>query len=171
MNQVESERRRTPEPSRPAVARPVGDVRVALEHVDGFAFRVRFDDASWKELVVDEPPPLGRSRGPNPARLLAVTIGNCLAASLLFCFQRNGLDVLGLEADVRVDLVRNERRRLRVGRVAVHLRPHLDVDAARITECLEGFEDFCVVTESVREGMSIEVDVQPVIDDPYGCEG
>lgn len=170
MNHLQSEIGRPPEP-RPPVARPVGDVHVGLEHMDGFQFRVRFDDASWRELVVDEPPPLGLGRGPNPARMLAVAIGNCLAASLLFCFQRKGLDVLGLEADVRVDLVRNERHRLRVGSVAVHLRPHLNDDVERITECLEGFEDFCIVTQSVREGMPIEVDVQPVADDLYGCEG
>jgi uncharacterized OsmC-like protein len=170
MNEMGSEVTRTSAPA-PSVDRPVGDVRVGLEHLSGFEFRVRFDDTSWTELVVDEPPPLGRSRGPNPARLLAASIGNCLAASLLFCFHRAGLDVLGLEADVKVDLVRNARHRLRVGSVAVHLRPHLNADEEEIAACLEDFEDFCIVTQSVREGMTIDVDVKPVCDDLYGCEG
>lgn len=148
-----------------------GEVSVGLEQLDGYEFRVRFDDAGWPELLTDEPTPLGKGRGPNPSRLLAAAIGNCLAASLVFCMQKGGVSVLGLEADVKLQLVRNERRRLRVGKVRVHLRPHLAEDEARILACIEAFEDFCVVTQSVREGIAIDVDVQPVADDAFGCEG
>lgn len=148
-----------------------GEIQLGLEQMDGFEFRVRFDDAGWPELVTDEPAPLGKGRGPNPARLLAASIGNCLAASLLFCLQKGGISVHGLEADVKLQLVRNERKRLRVGKVNVHLRPHLAEDEAKIAACLEGFEDFCLVTQSVREGIAIDVDVQPLADDAYGCEG
>lgn len=139
--------------------------------MDGFEFRVRFDESGWPELVVDEPAPLGHGRGPNPSRLLAASIGNCLAASLLFCMQKADIAVLGLEADVHVELVRNERRRLRIGKVKVHLRPHLNADEAKIAACLGAFEDYCVVTQSVREGLDVQVDVQAVADDAYGCEG
>lgn len=148
-----------------------GEIRLGLEQMDGFSFRVRFDEQAWPELVTDEPYPLGKSRGPNPSRLLAAAIGNCLAASLLFCMQKGGVDVVGMEADVHVDLVRNERKRLRVGKVRVHLRPHVDEDEAKLSACLEAFQDFCVVTESVREGIDVDVDVQMVCDDAYGCEG
>lgn len=156
-------------PSVPPVA--AGEIRLALEQMDGFAFRVRFDEEAWPELLTDEPHPLGRSRGPNPSRLLAASIGNCLAASLLFCLQKGGIDVVGLEADVHVDLIRNERKRLRIGKVRVHLRPHIDQDDTKLAACLEAFQDFCVVTESVREGIDVDVDVQIVADDAYGCEG
>ncbi len=156
---------------KPTSSQPAGEIHVGLEQMDGFEFRIRFDDNSWPELVADEPPPLGKGRGPNPSRLLAASIGNCLAASLLFCMQKGGVEVMGLEADVGVELVRNERKRLRIGRIRVHLRPHVDHDEVKLAKCLENFEDYCVVTQSVREGVDIEVDVQPVADDCYGCEG
>jgi organic hydroperoxide reductase OsmC/OhrA len=47
--------------------------------------------------------------------------------------------------------------------IAVTLRPTVAVaDRDRTTRCLDLFEDFCVVTQSVRKGIDIEVDVEPV---------
>lgn len=34
-------------------------------------------------------------------------------------------------------------------------------DAAALGNCLDVFEDFCVVTQSVREGIDVEVTVEP----------
>lgn len=154
-----------------STAQPAGAFRLSVEHVDGFEFRVRFDDSSWPELQTDEPPPLGQNLGPNPARMLAASIGNCLAASLLFCMKKGGVQVSGLTAEVDVQLVRNERKRLRVGKLRVLLHPHVADAGVDIGSCIAGFEDFCVVTQSVREGIDVEVDVQPLVDDAYGCEG
>ena len=112
------------------------------------------------DLVIDEPPPLGADRGPNPARVLAAAIGSCLSASLVFCMSRAKIPVTGITSDVNVELVRNDRKRLRIGKVAVELHPEV-ADAAAIGACLEVFEDFCVVTQSVREGIDIDVRVEP----------
>jgi organic hydroperoxide reductase OsmC/OhrA len=151
-------------------AHVVSEFRLNVEQVDGFEFRVRFDKATLPELRMDEPPPLGQDRGPNPARILAAAIGNCLAASLLFCLQKRALQPIALGAVVDVQLVRNERRLLRVGQVRVTLRPHVTEPDAEpvLAECMEHFKEFCVVTESVREGIDIDVRVEPVIE---GVEG
>ena len=61
---------------------------ITLEHLDGYAFRLSFDETTIAPLLVDEPPPLGESRGPNPSLLIAAAVANCLTASLLFCLQR-----------------------------------------------------------------------------------
>ncbi|MGZ6807888.1 MAG: hypothetical protein ACXVGG_14875 [Mycobacteriaceae bacterium] len=47
---------------------------------------------------------------------------------------------------------------------AVKVRVHPDVEQAesgRVARCLELFEDFCVVTPSVRSGLDVSVDVEP----------
>jgi len=139
---------------------PVGGFDFRIEHDHDYQFRVIFDKPTHPELLVDEPPPLGKDAGPNPARLLAASIGSCLAASLTFCLNRAKIPLEGLITEVHADLVRNERRRLRVGAIHVRLRPTVRGEAAQASACLEAFEDFCVVTESVRHGVPVNVEVE-----------
>jgi uncharacterized OsmC-like protein len=133
---------------------------ISVESVERYEYRVRFDDAAQPPLTTDEPPPLGRNRGPNPSRLLAAAVGNCLAASLTFCLQRHKASA-SVSAEVSVEMVRNERKRLRVGKISVVLRPSADVDREALAACASQFEDFCVVTESVRQGLEVAVQVAP----------
>jgi uncharacterized OsmC-like protein len=134
---------------------------VSIDRVEGFRFDVTCDQAGWAPLRVDEPPPLGAGTGPNPTRLLGAAIGNCLAASLLFCLQKSRVPVKGLRATVEGEVVRNEAGRLRLGKVKVVLHPTLDgVPADRMGRCLDLFEDFCVVTQSVRDGIDVDVTVE-----------
>ena len=137
--------------------------QIEVEQVDGFEFRVRFDKPHYTELLMDEPPPLGRDSAPNPARILAAAIANCLSASLLFCMRRGGMAVLGMRADAEVEIVRNENKRLRVGRVAVRLHPKLPEYADAHKVCVDMFEDFCIVTQSVRDGLKVDVEVVPEV--------
>jgi hypothetical protein len=39
-------------------------------------------------LRIDEPPPLGEERGPDAAALLGAAVGDCVAASLVFCLRK-----------------------------------------------------------------------------------
>ena len=55
---------------------------VELRLLDGYKFEIDFGEAG--QLFSDETPPLGEGTGPNPSRLLAAAVANCLAASLLF---------------------------------------------------------------------------------------
>jgi len=97
---------------------------------------------------------------PNAARVLAAAIGNCLFASLVFCLKRAQVAATGVTADVDVEIVRNEHRRLRVGKVSVTLHTDPAKDDPVLTSCLETFEDFCIVTQRVRQGIDVVVQVQ-----------
>jgi uncharacterized OsmC-like protein len=135
---------------------------LSLEQRERFLFDVTFDGPGWPVLRVDEPQPLGDGSAPNASRLLGAAVGNCLAASLLFCLQKARVPVAGLRAEVRGELARNEKGRLRIGAMSVVIRPSLEgVGPERIARCLELFEDFCVVTQSVREGIAVHVSVEP----------
>jgi len=125
-----------------------------------FRFEARFDAPSMPPLVTDEPPPLGGDAGPNPARLLAAAIANCLAASLLFALRKFGNRPDPVRAAATLDVARNAQGRWRVGRVAVDL--HLGIpagDARNLPRALDQFEDFCIVTQSVRAGFPVDVRV------------
>lgn len=123
---------------------------------EGLSFSVDFG-AGIPPIIIDEPPPLGQSEGPSPSRLLAASIAGCLGASLLFCLRKSRVDVTAMPVDVHVTTGRNARGRLRVQKVSVQLSPCVPADQhERMQKCLSVFEDFCTVTASVREGMTIE---------------
>ena len=136
-------------------------IELDLDH--GYQFDVKFDLPGITDLRVDETPPIGEGAGPSPTRMLATSIGHCLASSALYCLRKAHIDVQGMTATVKGELVRNEEGRLRVGRMAVELAPRVEEkDVARMQRCLEIFEDFCVVTGAVRNGIDVDVAVSPV---------
>lgn len=133
---------------------------VKVSQIEAFQFQVTFDKEQFAPLRLDEPPPLGGDTAPNAARVLAAAIGNCLAASLVFCLKKANAPVGGVTADVDVEIVRNEARRLRVGKIDVTLRTPLPEGDAALAGCLSSFEDFCIVTQSVRRGIDVTVRVE-----------
>jgi len=135
----------------------VSELSLRIAQEEAYRFQIRFDKA-YAPIVADEPPPLGKDAGPNPARLLAGAIGNCLAASLVFCLGKKGVKVEhGIEATVDMQIVRTPERRLRIGPVKVTLHVPPGVPAEAVDGCREVFEDFCTVTASVRRGIDVDV--------------
>lgn len=135
--------------------------RVELRFVRGYEFVANFKDGEHVESVVcDEPPPLGEGSGPNAAELLAAAVGDCLASSFAFCLRKVRLEPVDLTASVEAHVAPNEQGRLRITGIDVELIPQVQVDdAARFTRCERLFEDFCIVTESVRRGIPVNVRV------------
>lgn len=132
---------------------------VSLERIEGFQFRVTLGEG-FEELLMDEPEPLGEDRGPNASRVLSAAVGNCLSASLLFCLRKADVDPETVMTDVTTTLTRNEDGRLRIGSTDVEILLDLaGEDRDRIGRCLQVFEDYCVVTQSVREGIDVDVSV------------
>lgn len=123
-----------------------------------YLFNVQFDLAGVPDLQLDEPAPLGAGEGPNASRLIAAAVANCLSASLLFCLGKFKQDPGNVTAKVTGEMVRNERGRIRIGGLRVNIR--LDRSVERLEHCLKQFEDFCVVTESVRSGIPVSVRVE-----------
>lgn len=140
---------------------PAEGFSVTLTLRDGYAFDVDTGQPGATTFVLDEPPPLGEGRGPNATRVLAAAVGHCLSASLLFCLRKARVEVRSMRTTVTGSLVRNERGRLRIGGIQVTLAP--DVPTAqheRMGRCLDLFEDFCIVTASVRQAFPVDVTVE-----------
>jgi len=133
---------------------------ITLEQVSDYEFRVRFDETPVPDLITDEGSPLGRDAGPNPSRLLAAAVANCQAASLLFALRKYKNAPDHMKATARLQMSRNDEGRLRISHVAVDL--HLAEKAEtfqHLDRILEQFEDFCIVTQSVRQGIKVDVSV------------
>jgi uncharacterized OsmC-like protein len=135
-----------------------GVFKTRIEMIDGYEFRVKFAKESIPDLVMDEPTPLGQGEHPNAGLILAAAVGNCLCASLAYCMRKSRAEVEDLTAEVFTRLDRNEKGRLRIVSMRVELHPVVD-DPRKLDRCRDLFEDFCIVTQSVRQGFPVEVSV------------
>ena len=131
---------------------------LTLEKQEGFQFNTQFDHDHFDILVTDEPEPLGSNKGPNPSRILGQAVGNCLSASLVFCLEKSKVLVSALKTEVKGYIERNQDGFLRITKLEVQIMVDFAKEKEhRISRCLSIFEDYCIVTASVRS--SIEVNV------------
>jgi uncharacterized OsmC-like protein len=132
---------------------------VTVDLKEGYQFLVHFDDVKDRPtLVCDEPPPLGEGQGPSAAAVLGAAVGNCLAASLVFCLRKARLEPVSLTARVTTHVARNEKGHFRIAGIDVELSPEIGTaNAGRQLRCEELFEDFCTVTASIRHGIPVSV--------------
>ena len=127
-----------------------------------YEFVAEFDDVpEGASILLDEPAPLGKGRGPNAAAPLSAAVGNCLAASLAYCLRKSRIDVSDLTAHVTTHITRTDKGRSRISAIDVELVPEMaDPDPVRMARCGDLFEDFCTVTASVRQGIHVNVSVK-----------
>jgi len=135
-------------------------IEVRLHQQAGYAFLVEFGEGI-EDLLTDEPAPLGEGKGPNPSRLLLASVANCLAASLTFALRKFGNTPGPIQAVISGEMARNEDGRWRVPRARAELTLAESPGAHKQLErILAQFENFCVVTQSVRDGIDVEVVVR-----------
>ncbi len=134
-------------------------IHTHIRRIENYRFEIDFDEWEGK-IVMDEPAPLGESKAPNAGMMLSSAIGHCLCASLQFCAGKAHGKVDDLSADVETTLARNDRGRWRIEGIKVHMKAMMDEEnQKRFGRCRELFEDFCIVTGSVRQGVKVDVDL------------
>jgi uncharacterized OsmC-like protein len=134
-------------------------IRVELSQRHDYRFDIAFGD-EMPLLTSDEPAPLGTGLGPSPVQMLCAAVGNCLSDSLLFAFRKFKQLPEPIQCAVTAEVGRNSDNRLRVLHMNAQIR--LGVLAAsleHLDRVLAQFEEFCTVTQSVREGIPISVEV------------
>jgi uncharacterized OsmC-like protein len=133
---------------------------ILVDRTRDFEFRVQFDKDEYAELMMDEPVPIGHDKGPNATRVLAAAIGNCLSASLMFCLQRSKLEFNSIRAEVTPRIARNEEGRWRVEHINVKIVVNSqEGDSKRFQRCADIFENYCIVTSSIRQGVPVDVTI------------
>jgi uncharacterized OsmC-like protein len=136
--------------------------KVSMKREKDFMFKVDFGIPSV-ELTLDEPEPVGGNNGPNASKILAAAMGNCLTASLLFCLQKARAEVGEIDTSVEGKMRRNEKGRWRITEVNVEITPEIDLEKylSQYERCFALFEDLCIVSQSIEEGVPINVEIKP----------
>lgn len=136
------------------------DIRIHLRQESDYRFEVHFEGTGIDILHTDEPPPLGGGTGPNPVRLLGTAVANCLTASLLFSLRKFHNQPEPMQATCNLAPERNAEGRWRIRRIGVEIQLGVPWSSLQhAARALAQFEDFCVVTQSVRAGIDVAVRV------------
>jgi uncharacterized OsmC-like protein len=134
-------------------------IRVELSQRNDYRFDIAFGDA-MPVLTSDEPAPLGAGLGPSPVQMLCAAVGNCLSDSLLFAFRKFKQEPSPIQCAVTAEVGRNGDNRLRVLHMSAQIRMGvLAASLEQVDHVLVQFEEFCTVTQSVRQGIPITVEV------------
>lgn len=148
------------------------EIRIVLEQEGPYAFKVNFEGADFDALHTDEPAPLGAGSGPNPSALLLTGLANCLSASLLFALRKFKNAPGPIRAEIVAKKERNAEGRWRIPRAEVTIRLSDKADAfEHLGRVVAQFEEFCIVTQSVRAGIDVGVrilDADGVVLQPAG---
>lgn len=146
------------------------NTKVRIKLAKDLIFKSIFDFEETKEIVIDET--LDKTKimkGPDAATLLGMAVISCLSASFIFCLNKRDLTVDDLDAYADISFYKTEKGYQRIKNIDVKLVPKSDDPDVlkRISQCTREmrsedmfFEETCIITPSVREGISINVDVE-----------
>lgn len=134
-------------------------ITVHLQQQADYRFSIQFEDG-MPILTSDEPAPLGTGTGPSPVQMLCAAVGNCLSDSLLFAFRKFKQAPEPIHCEVQAQVGRNDQGRVRVLNMEAKLKLGVAGNQLEHTErVLSQFEEFCTVTQSVRQGIPVHTRV------------
>lgn len=129
--------------------------KVGLNLESGMLFKCDLGDIKVKDCYIDDEHHKEVDMlGPNPSRMLGLAVLGCLSASFLFCLKKRNFNIEDLKAEAEVTIRRNEKGFWRVKKINVKIKPKIDDPDTkkRADQCLKMFEQYCIVTQAVREG-------------------
>jgi uncharacterized OsmC-like protein len=137
--------------------------KVGLSLEQEMVFSCDLGDMKVKDCYVDDThKDEADMLGPNPTRMLGLALLGCLSASFIFCLKKRNLTLDDLKAEAELTIARNQRGFWRVKKIDVDINIKIsDSDTRkRADQCRKMFEEYCVVTQAVREGIDVEVNVK-----------
>ena len=138
---------------------------IELSKTGPMEFTTKFD-RNYPDLYFDEPHRSGgNDKYPNASRILTASVANCLSASLTFCLAKTRIDIPDLRISCKATcyIERNEINRLRVKKIDIQIFPKSENFnenlVLALTRCKDRFAEYCVVSQSVKEGFDVNFTV------------
>ncbi len=135
---------------------------VGINSEEEMIFRCNLGQIRMNDLFIDEQHRKPTDKiGPNPSKLLALSVLGCLAASFTFCLQKRNFSLSNIEGKAVITSIRNDKGFWRLKKIDIKLIPKIDNPKIRkgADQCRKFFEQFCIISESVREGIEINVNL------------
>ena len=132
-------------------------------------FKCDLGDMKVKDCYIDEEHQKEVDMlGPNPSRMLALAVLGCLSASFIFCLKKRDFKVDDFNGEAEVTITRNDKGFWRIKKIDVNIEPKIENPETlkRAKQCLKQvkdgfsyFEQYCIVTQSVRAGIEVNVNL------------
>lgn len=134
-------------------------MKVLLNYIKDLHFKG--SARNFKDFNIDEPASFhGTDLGPSAVEYLLIGIGGCLGTTFIYCLQKNNIELEALEVVVDGKLSHTgPKMRLRLADVDVDLKftPKEASSDVEINRCMKEFTEYCLVTNSISNGLPINV--------------
>jgi len=142
-------------------------VEIRLER--DLIFKTNIGLGQYNDFFIDETLDNNKDlKGPDAAQMLGMAILSCLSASLIFCLNKRELKPDDFDARGEIAVKKIEKGYTRIKEINVKITPKTEDEATlkRINQCIKEmksgkmmFEENCIITESVREGIKVNVEI------------
>ncbi len=105
----------------------------------------------------------GKDSAPTPVEMFLASVGSCLIMSFVYCTYLAGakLDTSNFRVKMVGDIERKNNR-LRLVNVRAEFRLKSSKDDIKIKKCFEKFQPFCILSESIKSGISFSCDLSMI---------
>ena len=136
------------------------EVGIKLE--EEMIFKCDLGQIKMNNLFIDEQHKKSIEKiGPNPSKLLALSVLGCLAASFTFCLQKNNISLSDLDGKAIIISKKDEKGFWRLKKIVIKLNPKIDTPEMhkKADQCTKFFEQYCIISESLRNGIDLDIEV------------
>lgn len=134
-------------------------MKIFLNYTKGLHFKAFARE--FKDLNIDEPATFhGTNLGPSAIEYLLIGIGGCLGTTFIFSLQKKNIELEMLKVEVEGNLSHTgPKMLLRLINIDVDLKftPKEAGSDVEINKCIKEFTEYCVVTNSIANGLPINV--------------
>jgi len=136
---------------------------VSLRLEEEMIFKCDLGQINMKDLFIDEQHKKTQEKiGPNPSKLLALSVLGCMSSSFAFCLQKKDFSLSDFRGKAFITSKRNEKGLWRIKEIKLELQPEIDTlkMRERADQCKKFFEQFCIISESIKEGIEITTNLK-----------
>jgi len=139
-------------------------MKVSLNYTENLHFKA--SARQFKDFSVDEPTSFhGTDLGPSSVEYLLIGIGGCLGTTFIYCLQKRNIKMKSVEIVVDGKLSHvGPKMLLRLTKVdaEIKFKPEENASSEEIFECINNFREYCIVSNSIADGLPINVNCNKI---------
>jgi len=139
-------------------------MKVSLNYTENLHFKASV--RQFNDFNIDEPTSFhGTDLGPSSVEYLLIGIGGCLGTTFMYCLQKRNIKMKSVEIEIDGKLSHvGPKLLLRLTKVDVEIKfiPEENASSEEIFECIKNFREYCIVSNSIADGLPINVNCNKI---------